>query len=100
MPVVYEHFAVMTGKKPIDVGFVNRDIALVRTGVVFNILFYSVLWLVKLSFLMFFWRLGSKVRRQKILWWFIMVFTLLAWVACVADIQYKCYLNSYAFIVC
>lgn len=99
-PVLYEHFDVMAGKKLPDVGFVNRDTALQRTVVLFSILFYSALWLVKLSFLMFFRRLGSKVKGQKIWWWFILVFTLLTWVACIADIEYKCSFNSYAFIIC
>lgn len=99
-PVLYEHFEVMAGKKSPDVGFVNRDTALQRTVVPLSILFYSALWLVKLSFLMFFRRLGSKVKGQKIWWWFILVFTVLTWVACIADIEYKCSFNSYAFIIC
>ncbi len=100
VPALYEYFAVIAGKKPLDVGLIKRGAALLRTGVVLNILFYSTLWLVKLSVLMFFRRLGSKVKGQKIWWWCILVFTVLAWVACIADIQYKCYLNSFAFIIC
>ncbi len=99
-PVLYEHFAIIAGKKPFDLRFLNRATAILRTGVLLNILFYSALWLVKLSFLMFFRRLGSKVKGQKIWWWCILVFTVLAWVACIADFQYKCSLNSFAFIVC
>lgn len=100
VPALYEHLAVLAGKKPFDQGFVNRDTALLRTSVAFGILFYSTLWLVKLSFLMFFRRLGSKVIGLSIWWWCILVVTVLTWVACVADIQYKCSLSSYAFIIC
>lgn len=100
VPALYNHLAVLAGKKPFDQGFVNRDTALLRTSVAFGILFYSTLWLVKLSFLMFFRRLGSKVIGLSIWWWCILVVTVLTWVACVADIQYKCSLSSYAFIIC
>ena len=99
LPVLYEHFAVMAGKKPFTVDFVDRDTSLLRTSVFYNITFYSALWLIKLSFLIFFRRLGSKVKGQKIWWWCILVFTALAWVACIAGIEWKCYLN-YAFFIC
>lgn len=100
VPVLYEYLAVIGGKKSFDVSFINRATAILRTGVLLNVLFYSALWLVKLSFLMFFRRLGSKVKGQKIWWWCILVLTVLAWVACIADFQYKCSLTSLAFIVC
>ena len=60
--VLYEHFAVMAGKTPSDVSFVNRGTALLRTGELIDILICSELWLVKLSFLMFFRQLGSKLK--------------------------------------
>lgn len=100
VPVLYEYLAVIAGKKPFDLGFLDRAVAILRTGVLLNVLFYSALWLVKLSFLMFFRRLGSKVKGQKIWWWCILVFTVLTWAACIADFQYKCSLSSLAFIVC
>lgn len=99
LSVLYEYFAVIASKKPFDVGFINREATLLRTAVVLNIFFYSTLWLVKLSLLIFFRRLRSKVKGQKI-WWCILVFTLLAWVASIVDIHYKCYLNSSEFILC
>lgn len=98
--VLYKLFAVGAGKNPLDVGFAHRDATLLRIAVLFSILFYSALWLVKLSFLMFFRRLGSKVKGQKIWWWCILAFTVLSWVLCITDIQYKCALNLYAFIIC
>lgn len=100
LQMLYEYFAIIAGKKPFDVGYIDRPATMLRTGVILHILFYSTLWLVKLSFLMFFRRLGSKVKGQKIWWWCILVFTVLAWVACISDIQYKCYLSSVAFILC
>lgn len=100
VPILYEYFAIVAGKKPLDVSFVNKSTTLLRTAMILNIHFYSTLWLVKLSILMFFRRLGSKVKGQKIWWWCILVFTVLAWVACIADIRYKCYLNSLEVIIC
>lgn len=101
LPVLYEYYAVMAGKRPFDAAFVDKHTAFLRALVPFTILFYSTLWLVKLSFLIFFRRLGSKVKGQKIWWWFILVVTVLTWLACIADIDYRCLLDSYlSYIVC
>lgn len=64
----------MAGKTPSDVGFVNRGTALLRTGELFDILICSALWLVKLSFLMFFQQLGSNSRGRWLgggVFWFL-----------------------------
>lgn len=98
---MYEYYAVMAGKRPFDAAFVDEHTAFLRAILPLTILFYSTLWLVKLSFLMFFRRLGSKVKGLKIWWWFILVVTVLTWAACIADIDYQCLVNSYmSFIIC
>lgn len=63
------------------------------------ILFYSTLWSIKLSFLIFFRRLGKNVRRQKLLWWPVMGFTLASYVVAVAIIQYPCLVKSMFYII-
>ena len=97
-PTLYEQYAVEAGKSPPTQGFIERDTAFWRCFVPFNILFYSCLWSIKLSFLLFFRRLGSRVEGHKIWWWCILVITVLTWVACVADIRYKCSLASFEII--
>lgn len=68
---LYLQYAVQSGVAPFTPGFINRDIELLRSIVPFTILFYSCLWAVKISLLLFFRRLQSNVRGQRIGWWSI-----------------------------
>lgn len=58
------------------------------------IFFYSTLWAIKISFLIFFQRLGKNVRRQKLLWWPIFSFTMATYFACIGIIPYHCHMGS------
>ena len=93
-PALYDLYALQAGRKQLSPGLVDRSNAFLRSHVAFIVLFYSCLWTVKLSFLMFFRRLGSKVRGQNIWWWCILATVVLSWIACIADINYKCLLSS------
>lgn len=57
------------------------------------IIYYTSLWIVKLSFLLFFRRLGSNVRGQKI-WWCVTGFTVATWATYIGTIDFKCFLRS------
>lgn len=57
--------------------------------------FYTGLWSVKLSFLLFFRRLGNKVRGQKLHWWIVTAFTLATWCTCIATIHYNCLVSPF-----
>lgn len=98
-PALYEFYAIQSGKKPFTSGFVDRYMPFLHNIVSFTVLFYTCIWTVKLSFLLFFRRLGSRVRGHTIWWWCVLVITVLTWVACVADIQYKCVLSSFIYVV-
>ncbi|OAL45509.1 hypothetical protein IQ07DRAFT_211093 [Pyrenochaeta sp. DS3sAY3a] len=52
--------------------------------------FFASLWSVKLSFLIFFRRLGGNIRSLNIYWWVVFVFTALSFAGCFADTQYWC----------
>ena len=97
-PTLYEQYAVQSGTAPFTSGFIDKDTQLLRSIVPFTILFYSCLWAVKISLLLFFRRLGSKVTGHRVWWWSILVVTILAWAACIADINWKCSLGSYYWI--
>ncbi|KAF2229372.1 hypothetical protein EV356DRAFT_580858 [Viridothelium virens] len=75
---------------------------LLRAEVAVFWLFYSCLWSVKLSFLLFFRRLGENVRRIGVWWWCVLGFTVVTWITCVGDIPYWCLLGSveYTFTQC
>lgn len=97
-PNLYELFAVTSGEKPLTSSFVARNIDLLRSLTPFALLFYSCLWTVKVSFLLFFRRLGLNVRGQKVWWWCVLVITLLTWAATIADHNYKCSIRPIAYI--
>lgn len=63
------------------------------------IIFYSTLWSIKFSFLLFFRRLGKNVRRQKLLWWPVLGFTLGSYMIAVGIIQYRCLVKSFLYIM-
>ena len=96
---LYDQYDVQANPAHFTLDFMQRDIVLLRNVVTFNFLFYSCLWTVKLSFLFFFRRLGSKVRGIQVWWWVVLVVTGLTWVASVADIDYQCALSDYMYIV-
>lgn len=57
-------------------------------------IYYTSLWIVKLSFLVFFRRLGQNVQGQKIWWWCVTGFTVATWATCIGTIDFKCFLRS------
>jgi hypothetical protein len=64
-----------------------------------QILFYSSLWCIKFSFLVFFYRLSSKIKAFRI-WWFVVCFcTAAVYIASVGDIEYKCSFEGIEYII-
>lgn len=70
-----------------------------RMSIPCTLMFHTVLWLIKLSFLAFFRRLGQQVRGQRLLWWCVLGVVLASWVACIGTIGYRCRLVKYTEIV-
>ncbi|KAL8705269.1 MAG: hypothetical protein Q9201_001600 [Fulgogasparrea decipioides] len=98
-PILYDYYAIQAQKKLPGPDFQDKYAAFLRTIVPFTLLFYSTLWAVKLSFLLFFWRLGSKVRGHNIWWWVVLGITVAAYIACIGDVDYRCCLSSMEWIV-
>ncbi len=96
---LYEIIAVDSGQLyPPPVDLPERAQAYLRRSVAVIALFYSGLWAIKLSFMLFFRRLGQNVRNQKILWWTILVILVATWLACLGTIEYRCLLGSIEYI--
>lgn len=55
---------------------------------------WTCLWLIKLSFMSFFYGLGRQIRAQQILWWCVLVFILVGYVVSVAMYDYQCLTSS------
>lgn len=72
--------------------------ALLRSEVPLVMLFYTCLWAVKLSFLLFFRRLGQQVRGQKFWWWCVFGVTVATWVTSITTIQWNCNLKPVEYV--
>jgi hypothetical protein len=61
-------------------------------------LFYTCLWSIKISFLVFFRRIGStKLRGSKIYWRVVLAFTILSYGAVWATNPYGCFIEKGVF---
>ncbi|ATZ53909.1 hypothetical protein BCIN_09g06670 [Botrytis cinerea B05.10] len=87
---MFDLMAVSAGIKMPGTDFVTNSEAYSKASGVVIILFYSTLWSVKFSFLLFIRRLGSHVAKVEFLWWPITVFTICTYFACIGTIQYNC----------
>jgi hypothetical protein len=101
---IYAHnmfyiMAVAAGLELPGEGFVPISDSYSRSMIAFLILFFSALWSIKISFLLFFRRLGQNVRGQKVVWWPVFGFTIATYFACIGTIQYPCFVSSFAYEV-
>ena len=98
-PILYDYYAILAGQKIAGPDFLDTYAKFLRAVVPFNVLFISTLWAVKLSFLLFFRRLGSKIRGHAIWWWIVLCITIATYFACIGDTDYRCCLKSMGWIV-
>ncbi|CAG8946930.1 unnamed protein product [Penicillium salamii] len=97
--VLYELYAISAGTKPLTPDFLPRYNVFMRYNAPFQILFYTGLWCIKFSFMAFFYRLSSKVKKFRI-WWFVVLFcTAAVYIASIGDIEYKCSLGGLEYII-
>ena len=96
---LYEVIAVASGQLyPPPSDFSTNTRAYLRRSVAVIAFFYSGLWAVKLSFMLFFRRLAQNVTGQKGLWWTILVIVVATWLACLGTIHYCCLAGSFEYI--
>lgn len=97
-PHMYYVLTVSAGLEMPDEGFPQLAESYLKSTAAVIILFYSTLWAVKFSFLLFFKRLGTNVRGQKFLWWPVFGITLATYFACIGSIQYPCLVTSFEYL--
>ncbi|KAH7339205.1 hypothetical protein BKA66DRAFT_54266 [Pyrenochaeta sp. MPI-SDFR-AT-0127] len=90
--------SVLSGEKwPPSAQFPSIFERFLRVGVAMVILFYTSLWSIKIGFLIFFRRLGTrKIRSLKIQWNLVFTITLLSYVACFLVLPFKCLGGSFS----
>ncbi|GAB1210172.1 hypothetical protein APSETT445_008962 [Aspergillus pseudonomiae] len=96
---MYLLFQLDAGKLMPTPEILNRLAQLERAECAILILFYSSLWSIKTSFLIFFRRIGGTDRSWIIWFWCVVGFVAAAYFVCIGDIQYPCLLRDQAYIL-
>ena len=96
---VYYQFALSSGSVLPTPAVLSALLNGQRAQLAVLVMFYSCLWAVKLSFLIFFRRLGQKVRGQKIWWWCVTGLTITTYITCIGTIQYPCLVGDLQYIM-
>ena len=76
---------------PLD--FENKFFVYTHTQFASYILYYASLYTTKLSFLLFFYKLGEKVRRQRIIWWSALVFVIVSYSISFGLVDFNCFVG-------
>ncbi|KAK4161785.1 hypothetical protein QBC43DRAFT_357351 [Cladorrhinum sp. PSN259] len=79
VPSVQESDAMVSGIRKVAIG---------------QVVYIFGIYFVKANFLMFFYRLGDKVKRYRVMWWVVAVFTLATGVVWVGTVPYRCVFGS------
>ena len=97
---LYLQFAISEGKALPTPDNLSKLSRFLHIFVAIDVLLVTCVWTVKASFLAFFWRLGQRVRGQKLLWWSVTSVTLATYVAAIGIIPYRCDLGKVQHISC
>ena len=99
---LYNHYPLVTGTLQPTPGNIAKDTTLLRAEVAILYLFYTSLWLVKFSVLLFFRRLFGDRQQAPCLkawWWLTTGFTVATWAACLGTIPYRGMLKPFPYIL-
>lgn len=97
-PGLYTFYDVVSGHAQPGPSFVTNSERYYTGQLTVLIFFYTALWSVKFSFLMFFRRLRKDVDKHEYLWWTVFAITAATYVVCIGTIQYKCLASSLRYI--
>ncbi|CAL8574177.1 hypothetical protein XPA_000145 [Xanthoria parietina] len=96
---LYLNIAVSSGQLyPPPADFPQRTERYLRASVAIILFFYTGLWAIKLSFLVFFKKLGENVRHQTLIWWGVLAVTCASYFVCLGMTYYKCLASSFKYI--
>ena len=96
--MLYTGMAVAAGQLPPPNNYPSDHVRHLRSSAVAVVFFVTGLWSVKLSFLIFFRRLGQNVKGQKILWWTVLAVTAASYIVVICSIYYRCLVSSFEYI--
>ncbi|PWY92983.1 hypothetical protein BO94DRAFT_615638 [Aspergillus sclerotioniger CBS 115572] len=87
------------GESTLDISDIPGNIAWVekrylRGQLAGYLISFLALWLIKLSFVFFFRKLGNRYRAQRILWWAALVFVIACYGGVMGVLDYSCLMSS------
>ncbi|KAI1419548.1 hypothetical protein F5Y12DRAFT_793531 [Xylaria sp. FL1777] len=65
---------------------------------IFFVICYIGIWLIKLGFLVFFYRLGSKITKFLVLWWMFLFLTIASLAVILGTGRFSCFFGSIEYI--
>lgn len=89
---------VQSGRQLPPPDFASKIEEYLRASIATIILFYSSLWCVKLSFLIFFQRLGRNVQWQRVIWWSVFVVVIASYFSVIGTIEWHCLISRFEVI--
>ena len=90
---LYLSIAVASGQVPLQrlpPNFTTEAEKFLHATFVSYSFFYTSLWSVKVSFLLFFRKFGNHIRSQRIIWWCVAAFTMASYFVCFGLMSTKC----------
>ncbi|KAH8802220.1 hypothetical protein F5882DRAFT_284772 [Hyaloscypha sp. PMI_1271] len=102
LPNVYFMLATIAGVIPISADLIASVEAYLRFEFAIMLLFWTVLWCVKASFLALYYKLFRELQIYRRLWYILAAFTLLAYVGCWVTLATSCHpiTNFFKFNQC
>lgn len=92
LKLVYDAFDAATGRKPYTDGWWIMMKHLHRSMFAASMLCLCCLWAVKLSFLLFFRKLGQRAKDFRVWWRCVLGMTIAAWIISIAVFPFNCFI--------
>lgn len=91
---MYYILNLQAGLVPLEADYSTRLMRELKISFTTEIFFYATLFFIKVSFILFFKRLGSNVRGQAYIRWPALALSAICFVASVGDMGFHCLINS------
>lgn len=82
VPILFEFEYILRSQKGVTTGFLQRFNYFLRMQFAIIVLFWSSIWAVKISFLVWYRKLLAVPSDRMALWWGVSLFTVLAYIGC------------------
>lgn len=96
---IYYFINLNAGLVALQADYPTRLLQGLKISLIVELFFYTSLFLAKMSFLVFFRRLGNNVRGQTYVWWPAFTLSVISYVISVGDVEYHCLVGETAVYI-